>query len=109
MSATSPENRSKLVEALNLDLVGPCPGHAFANELLPENPTRWYLTGYLVPEIAPVQRLRTLHAAMDTAVLTVHGWNDLLPKCTCEFLLDYEDDDSESAAESDSLRRGASN
>src|SRR4051812_30901411 len=51
----SPEARAKLVEALQLDLVGPWPGHAFANELLPENPTRWYLTGYLVPEAAPVE------------------------------------------------------
>src|SRR5688572_17281752 len=51
----SPEIRSKLIEALRLDLVGPWPGHPFANELLPENPTRWYLTGYLVPESAPVE------------------------------------------------------
>src|SRR5437762_12929686 len=50
----STEIRAKLVDALKLDLVGPWPGHAFANELLPENPTRWYLTGYLVPEDAPV-------------------------------------------------------
>ncbi|MBI4660694.1 MAG: hypothetical protein HY735_17800, partial [Verrucomicrobia bacterium] len=52
---TSPEARAKLVEALHLDLVGPWPGHAFEHELLPENPTRWYLTGYLVPEAAPVE------------------------------------------------------
>jgi hypothetical protein len=44
---TSPEARAKLVEALQLDLVGPWPEHPFARELLPENPTRWYLTGYL--------------------------------------------------------------
>jgi hypothetical protein len=50
---TSPEVRSQLVESLRLDLVGPWPGHAFERELLPENPTRWYLTGYLVPEHAP--------------------------------------------------------
>jgi hypothetical protein len=49
------EIRGKLVDALILDLLGPWPGHEFANELLPENPTRWYLTGYLVPEDAPVQ------------------------------------------------------
>ena len=54
-NATSAEVRAKLVDALILDLVGPWPGHAFANELLPENPTRWYLTGYLVPEAAPVE------------------------------------------------------
>lgn len=52
---TSPEARAKLVEALQLDLVGPWPEHPFARELLPENPTRWYLTGYLVPEAAPVE------------------------------------------------------
>jgi hypothetical protein len=55
MSAASPEIRTKLVEALKLDLVGPWPGHPFEHELLPESPTRWYLTGYLVPESAPVQ------------------------------------------------------
>lgn len=53
---TSPEARAKIVEALRLDLVGPWPGHAFAHELLPENPTRWYLTGYLIPETAPVEQ-----------------------------------------------------
>lgn len=53
---TSTEARHKLIEALRLDLVGPWPGHPFANELLPENPTRWYLTGYLVPEKAPIQQ-----------------------------------------------------
>jgi hypothetical protein len=37
---------------------------------------------------------------MDTAVLTAYGWTDLLPKCTCEFLLDYEDEESESGEES---------
>ena len=38
---------------MRLDLVGPCPGHAFEKELLKDSPTRWYLTGYLVPEQAP--------------------------------------------------------
>lgn len=52
---SSSEVRNRLVDALKLDLVGPWPGHAFERELLPENPTRWYLTGYLVPESAPVQ------------------------------------------------------
>jgi hypothetical protein len=50
--------RSELVEALRLDLVGPDSAHAFAAELLPEAPTRWYLTGFLVPRDAPdAQRL----------------------------------------------------
>lgn len=47
--------RAQLIEAVTLDLIGPWPAHAFERELLPENPTRWYLTGYLVPEKAPVQ------------------------------------------------------
>ncbi len=42
------------------------------------------------PEIA---RLRVLHAAMDRAVLDTYGWTDLQP--TCEFLLDYEDDEED--------------
>lgn len=54
-STDAAEVRAKLVEALRLDLVGPWPGHVFASELLPETPTRWYLTGYLVPEAAPIQ------------------------------------------------------
>jgi hypothetical protein len=52
---TSNDVRAGLVDSLKLDLVGPWPGHAFANELLPESPTRWYLTGCLVPESAPVE------------------------------------------------------
>ena len=53
------------------------------------------LTLYTTPAaaLAAVQRLRTLHATMDAAVLTAYGWTDLLPKCTCEFLLDYEEED----------------
>jgi hypothetical protein len=40
-----------LVEALKLDLVGPWPGHALANEQLPGwvRPSNWYLTGFLIP------------------------------------------------------------
>jgi len=45
--------RSAIVEALRLDLVGPTNDHPCANELLPESPRRWYLTGYLVPTTLP--------------------------------------------------------
>jgi hypothetical protein len=48
--------RTELVEALRLDLVGPDNNHAFASELLPEAPSRWYLTGYLVPKDAPEEQ-----------------------------------------------------
>ena len=56
MSTTAPTSeqiRARLVEALRLDLVGPTNDHGFANELLPESPRRWYLTGYLVPTTLP--------------------------------------------------------
>jgi hypothetical protein len=49
----STEVRAHLVEALRLDLVGPWPGHRFESELLKESPSRWYLTGYLIPDGAP--------------------------------------------------------
>jgi hypothetical protein len=43
--------RSKLVEALRLDLVGPDNGHALKKERLPGRvrPSNWYLTGFLIP------------------------------------------------------------
>lgn len=55
-SLTSLEVRRTLVDTLRLDLIGPENDHAFAGELLPESPTRWYLTGYLVPTEAPIEQ-----------------------------------------------------
>jgi len=54
--ATSESIRRELVESLRLDLIGPENNHAFANELLPAPPSRWYLTGYLVPTDAPIDQ-----------------------------------------------------
>ncbi|MBV6457222.1 MAG: hypothetical protein HONBIEJF_00329 [Fimbriimonadaceae bacterium] len=48
-----------------------------------------------------ILRLRELHAAMDRVVLDAYGWTDI--PTTCEFILDYEDD--EDAADSPSPRR----
>ena len=42
-----------------------------------------------------ILQLRALHAAMDRAVLEAYGWHDLAQTATCEFLLDYEDDEDE--------------
>ncbi len=53
---TSVQVRERLVEALRLDLVGPDNDHPFAAELLPESPSRWYLTGFLVPTEAPLDQ-----------------------------------------------------
>lgn len=46
-------------------------------------------------------KLRELHAAMDRAVLDAYGWSDIQP--TCEFLLDYEEDEDDD--EGNSRRR----
>jgi hypothetical protein len=46
---TPVEVRSKLVQAIRLDLVGPGVSLGDAQEVLPQAPSRWYLTGFLVP------------------------------------------------------------
>ena len=54
---TSVEVRRRLVDALELDLVGPWPGHELAEEGIPNlrgrtRPSSWYLTGFIVPRRA---------------------------------------------------------
>src|ERR1700742_2319965 len=47
---TSPvEVRHDLVDALQIDLIGPTGLLGNHNEILPQTPSRWYLTGFLVP------------------------------------------------------------
>jgi hypothetical protein len=41
--------RRKLVQTLGLDLVGPDRDSDLLAEVLPQAPSRWYLTGFLVP------------------------------------------------------------
>jgi hypothetical protein len=41
--------RDTLVEALDIDLVGPRPGSPLEREQLSRPPSRWYLTGFIVP------------------------------------------------------------
>jgi hypothetical protein len=41
-----------------------------------------------------ILKLRELHAKMDRAVLDAYGWTDI--PTTCEFLLDYEEEEDES-------------
>src|SRR5579872_6470982 len=54
---TSAQVRSKLVNALKLDLVGPEADLGNPAEVLPQSPSRWYLTGFLAPlDAAPEQR-----------------------------------------------------
>jgi hypothetical protein len=54
--ATSLEVRGRLVEALQLDLVGPWAGHPFADERLEVRPSTWYLTGFLIPSGTPPEQ-----------------------------------------------------
>jgi hypothetical protein len=61
------------------------------NEGLTKTYKRFHDPNETLPDI---KKLRELHAAMDRAVLDAYGWTDLQP--TCEFLLDYEEDDDDS-------------
>ena len=61
MTVQSPNDvRADLVRALRLDLVGPAAQHArdaeYERERLPMSPSRWYLTGFLVPSGAPEEQ-----------------------------------------------------
>jgi hypothetical protein len=55
---TSAAIRQSLIDTLRTDLVGPGPGHALEAEQLWESepPSRWYLTGFLVPREAPEEQ-----------------------------------------------------
>ena len=55
---TSADVRARLVHALRLDLVGPDPGDSQIKEVLNVPPSRWYLTGFLIPWSAPVTQKR---------------------------------------------------
>lgn len=58
----SVEVRQELVDALRLDLIGPCPVRNLGSpeEVLPQAPARWYLTGFLVPlDAGEAQRVET--------------------------------------------------
>ncbi|WP_437939472.1 DISARM system helicase DrmA [Sorangium sp. So ce341] len=78
--STAAEIRQKLVDTLALDLVGPGPGHPLENERLWESepPSRWYLTGFLVPTEAPeAQRFDPESAeALDAVVTSEEGTGD---------------------------------
>jgi hypothetical protein len=54
----SAQIRSDLIDALRLDLIGPSKGHELESEILPSAPSRWYLTGFLVPHEASEETRR---------------------------------------------------
>lgn len=60
-----------------------------------EGLTKTYSRFHDPEESSPdIIKLRELHAMMDAAVLAAYGWDDLIPKCECKFILDYEDEES---------------
>ncbi len=82
---TSAQVRSQLVDALRLDLVGPRPdepSHArYRDEILPIAPSKWYLTGFLVPYEAPVEQRTDDDAddSLDQQSRVVEGDDDMPP------------------------------
>ena len=74
--------RGKLVDALRLDLVGPSETLGDLNEVLPQSPSRWYLTGFLVPlDAAPEdKRDETANDEVDQAGETGGTDDDTAPE-----------------------------
>ena len=70
--------RDHLVTALRLDLIGPRPNDkALRYERLPLAPSRWYLTGFLVPSDAPQgQRAQDSEEEIDEPVEPSQGGDD---------------------------------
>jgi hypothetical protein len=50
-----------------------------------------------------LESLRSTHFALDCAVLAAYGWNDLVARCNCYYLLDY--DEQEDSDDSPSRRK----
>ena len=70
--------RDYLTYALRLDLIGPRPEDtALANERIDHAPSRWYLTGFLVPSGAPEsQRAHDAEEEFDVPEDSAHGSDD---------------------------------
>src|SRR5947209_1717898 len=48
--------RQDLLGSLRLDIIGPETAGPYEKEALPQAPSRWYLTGFLVPYEAPADQ-----------------------------------------------------
>ncbi len=79
--------QSRILDALRLDLVGPRPGEpghdAYTEEILPVSPSKWYLTGFLVPFEAPLEQRSDDDGddgAPDQATRPVEGDDDNAPE-----------------------------
>jgi len=76
----SSEIRSMLVDSLQIDLVGPNGSVGAQNEVLHQAPSRWYLTGFLVPQDAEVEQRADEDSAEEVAeVSDASGLDDSAP------------------------------
>ncbi len=82
-SSSSPTDsaavRARLTDALRIDLIGPRPDDeaALQRERLPQAPSRWYLTGFIVPSDAPEEQCaQDDEETLDEAAEPVHGGDD---------------------------------
>src|SRR5690348_9671589 len=73
---TAAEVRTELLNALKLDLVGPGQKLGDPNEILPQPPSRWYLTGYLVPRDASSEQTVEPDADDDLDLAGEEGLDD---------------------------------
>lgn len=74
MATTASDVRVELVRALRLDLVGPHPGSQHENESLDQQPSRYYLTGFLIPyEPKEAKELKRRQERMEDDQLNVFG------------------------------------
>jgi hypothetical protein len=70
--------RKELVDALRLDLIGPCQVRNLGTpgEVLPQAPSRWYLTGFLVPLDAGEQQRAEVEGTDELDALDEAGGTD---------------------------------
>jgi hypothetical protein len=68
--------RRKLVQTLGLDLVGPDRDSDLLEEVLPQAPSRWYVTGFLVPIDAEEDQKSDVSAAEDLDEVSDAGGTD---------------------------------
>ncbi|PDW01326.1 DISARM system helicase DrmA [Candidatus Viridilinea mediisalina] len=73
-AATSLAVRAQLIEALQLDLVGPTADHPLAAETLPQElrPSLWYLTGFLIPLGTPPEVASDLDEDEEVEAVSTH-------------------------------------
>jgi hypothetical protein len=72
----SVEVRQKLVHTLGLDLIGPDRDSDLLAEILPQAPSRWYLTGFLVPIDAAEEQKSDEAATEEVDELSEAGGGD---------------------------------